>query len=117
VAQLVAEHSLGNRRNRLHRLWVTPQRFSRCRDYTREVLVPVEYQNGGLRIATEQKDVPLPDLCLLGGWKNTQTIVKCYQRPDVGTMRAALASRARLGRGGALERPNRHHESTPRVAS
>ncbi|HUK68361.1 MAG TPA: tyrosine-type recombinase/integrase [Streptosporangiaceae bacterium] len=67
--------------------------------------------------ATELKDVPLPDLCQLGGWKNPQTIVKCYQRPDVGTMRAALASRARLGRGGALQRPNRHHESTPRVTT
>jgi integrase len=69
------------------------------------------------QFATELKDVPLPDLCLLGGWKNPQTVVKCYQRPDVGTMRAALATRARLGRSGALERPNRHRESTPRVAS
>jgi integrase len=69
------------------------------------------------KFATELKDVPLPDLCLLGGWKSAQTVVKCYQRPDVGTMRAALATRARLGSGGALERPNRHRESTPRVAS
>jgi len=65
------------------------------------------------KFATELKDVPLPDLCLLGGWKDPKTILKCYQRPDVGTMRAALATRARLGSSGALERPNRHRESTP----
>lgn len=69
------------------------------------------------KFATELKDVPLPDLCQLGGWKDPKTILKCYQRPDVGTMRAALASRARLGSSGALERPNRHRESTPRVGS
>ena len=36
------------------------------------------------------------------------------EKPDVGTMRAALASRARLNGRGVLERPNRHRESTPR---
>lgn len=66
------------------------------------------------KFATELKDVPLPDLCHLGGWKDPQTVLRCYQRPDVGTMRAALASRARLNGRGVLERPNRHRESTPR---
>ena len=65
------------------------------------------------KFATELKDVPLPDLCHLGGWKDPQTVLKCYQKPDVGTMRAALAARARLSGRGTLERPNRHHESTP----
>jgi hypothetical protein len=37
--------------------------------------------------------VPLPDLCALGGWKDTQTILKCYQKPDAATMQAALAAR------------------------
>jgi hypothetical protein len=32
----------------------------------------------------------------LGGWKSYQTIVKCYQRADEQTMRAALDSRRKL---------------------
>ncbi len=64
--------------------------------------------------ATELKDVPLRDLCQLGGWKDAQTILKCYQKPDEGTMRGALASRGRLRSSGVLE-PNRHTESTHRA--
>ena len=64
------------------------------------------------KFATELKDIPLKDLCHLGGWKDPQTVLKCYQKADVATMRAALASRASL-RGGGVFRPNRHRESTP----
>jgi integrase len=46
--------------------------------------------------ATELKGVPLKDLCALGGWKNPQTILQCYQRADPVTMRQALATRKRL---------------------
>jgi integrase len=52
------------------------------------------------KFATDLKHVPLRDLCYLGGWKEPQTVLKCYQRPDEATMRQALASRA--------PRPNRH---------
>ena len=45
------------------------------------------------KFATELKAVPLPDLCALGGWKEPMTVVKCYQRPDEQTMRAALEQR------------------------
>lgn len=48
------------------------------------------------KFATELKHTPLKDLCALGGWKDPNTILKCYQRPDEGTMRQALASRMRL---------------------
>ena len=48
------------------------------------------------KFATELKEVPLKDLCSLGGWKEPQTILKCYQQPDADTMRKALASRTRL---------------------
>lgn len=36
----------------------------------------------GLRrkFATGLKEVPLKDLCQLGGWKDPQTILKCYQK-------------------------------------
>jgi hypothetical protein len=65
------------------------------------------------KFATELKHTPLKDLCYLGGWKEPQTVLKCYQRADEGTMREALASRKRLT-GFTRIQPNRHHESTPR---
>ncbi len=61
------------------------------------------------KFATELKDVPLRDLCHLGGWKDPQTVLKCYQKADEATMR--LASRARYTGENGL---NRHRESTPR---
>ena len=49
----------------------------------------------GLRrkFATELKDTPLKDLCALGGWKDHNTVLKCYQHADEATMREALAKR------------------------
>ena len=46
------------------------------------------------KFATELKHVPLRDLCYLGGWKEPQTVLKCYQKPDETTMRQALATRS-----------------------
>jgi integrase len=48
------------------------------------------------QFATELKHVPLKDLAELGGWKNAQTILTCYQQADKATMRQALATRQRL---------------------
>lgn len=48
------------------------------------------------QFATELKHAPLRDVAALGGWKTAQTILTCYQQPDEGTMRQALASRQRL---------------------
>lgn len=45
------------------------------------------------KFATELKPIPLVDLGALGGWKDPQTIVKCYQKPDEITQRTALANR------------------------
>ena len=52
----------------------------------------------GLRrkFATELKQVSLKDLSQLGGWKDPQTILKCYQSADEDSMRAALAERKAL---------------------
>lgn len=49
------------------------------------------------QFATDLKDTPLPDLCALGGWKESRTLLTCYIQPDMGTMRAALAGRRPLG--------------------
>ena len=46
--------------------------------------------------ATELKAVPLKDLCQLGGWKDPNTVLRCYQRADPVTMRQALEARQRL---------------------
>lgn len=48
------------------------------------------------KFATELKHAPLKDLCTLGGWKDAQTILKCYQQADPVTMRRALETRQRL---------------------
>jgi len=48
------------------------------------------------KFATEMKHTPLKDLCYLGGWKEPQTILKCYQRADAETMKEALANRKPL---------------------
>jgi len=56
----------------------------------------------GLRrkFATELKGASLKELSQLGGWKDPQTILKCYQSADEESMRAALAER-RVLRGAA----------------
>lgn len=75
--------------------------------YRAEELAGLEHEKGmgwhGLRrkFATELKDVPLPDLCQLGGWKTSRTVLECYQQPDAETQRKALRSRRRVGSGGA----------------
>lgn len=46
------------------------------------------------KFATDLKHEPLADLCSLGGWRDHNTVLKCYSRPDEGTMRGALDRRA-----------------------
>jgi integrase len=48
------------------------------------------------KFATELKEIPLKDLCELGGWKSHETILKCYQSADEDTMREALKTRKTL---------------------
>jgi hypothetical protein len=48
------------------------------------------------KFATELKHTPLKDLGYLGGWKEPQTVLKCYQRADETTMRQALEGRKQL---------------------
>jgi integrase len=48
------------------------------------------------KFATELKHTPLKDLCHLGGWKEPQTVLKCYQQPDEVTMRQALEGRKQI---------------------
>ena len=45
------------------------------------------------KFASDLMNVPLKVLCELGGWKEAQTVLQCYQRPDEGQLRTALESR------------------------
>ena len=46
------------------------------------------------KFASDLMDQPLKVLCDLGGWKDAQTVLKCYQRADQGRLRKALEYRA-----------------------
>ena len=48
------------------------------------------------KFASDMMDQPLKVLCQLGGWRNAQTVLNCYQRPDEGQLRQALAQRQRV---------------------
>lgn len=64
--------------------------------------------------ATDMKAyLPLKDLCELGGWKDPQTVLKCYQKADEGLMREALEAR-RTSLAGGTGGPIRHRIPTPR---
>ena len=47
------------------------------------------------KFATDLMHQPLKVLCKLGGWKDTSTVLQCYQHPDQGEMREALEDRKR----------------------
>jgi len=70
--------------------------------YRAETAAELEHVNGlgwhSLRrkFATELKEIPLKDLCELGGWKSHETILRCYQSADEDTMREALKTRKTL---------------------
>ncbi len=70
-----------------------------------EAIAGLKHENGRAwhslrrKFATDLKTVPLPDLCQLGGWRSSSTILECYQQPDVETQRQALLSRREVKSG------------------
>ena len=48
------------------------------------------------KFASDLMDQPLKVLCELGGWKNPQTVLTCYQQANTGRLRTALESRGRV---------------------
>ena len=69
--------------------------------YRAEQLAGMERKHGRCwhslrrKFASDLMDQPLKVLCELGGWKNAQTVLQCYQKPDEGQLRKALDSRRR----------------------
>jgi integrase len=47
------------------------------------------------KFATELREAPLRDLCDLGGWKDPDTVVRCYQGSTDAQLRGALERRKR----------------------
>ena len=47
------------------------------------------------KFASDLMDQPLKVLCELGGWKDSKTVLRCYQRADDTRLRTALERRAR----------------------
>ena len=45
------------------------------------------------KFASDLMGLPLKVLCQLGGWKNANTVIRCYQQADEGQLREALESR------------------------
>ena len=41
--------------------------------------------------ATERKYLPLKDVAEAGGWKDTETLLACYQQPDDETLLAVMS--------------------------
>ena len=46
--------------------------------------------------ATSRKHLPLADVAQAGGWKSTETLLRCYQRPDAETMYAVVAEQRKV---------------------
>jgi integrase len=45
------------------------------------------------KFATDRQDQPLKALCRAGGWKDHNTVMKCYIQPDEETLRAVVERR------------------------
>jgi hypothetical protein len=56
--------------------------------------------------ATERKELPLKDVAAAGGWKDTTTLLTCYQHADEATMLKVMESPIKLvsRRATALEK-------------
>ena len=86
--------------------WDPSTSFSRARAYVwwnrAERLAGLKRMRGrgwhSLRrkFACDLMDLPLKVLCELGGWKEAQTVLRCYQQADEVQLRKALESRHKV---------------------
>ncbi|HWE43357.1 MAG TPA: hypothetical protein VG432_12670 [Gemmatimonadaceae bacterium] len=58
------------------------------------------------RWATERKHHSLKDVAAAGGWKDTETLLTCYQQPDTVTLLAVMSEERKV-RDAALASPSR----------
>jgi integrase len=71
------------------------------------------------KFATDLMYEPLKVLCKLGGWKDAETVLNCYQRPDQDSLREALSRRKTTQDGSESTRRKgpQSLEKTPNVGS
>ena len=67
------------------------------------------------KFASDLMDLPLKVLCDLGGWKQAQTVLQCYQHTDEGQLRTALDGRPRNGRRPIQSAGTEQRESERRI--
>jgi hypothetical protein len=53
--------------------------------------------------ATERKDLPLVDVKATGGWRDTNTLLTCYQQTDEASMLRVMEAPRSCGVWGRLE--------------
>ncbi len=46
--------------------------------------------------ATERKNLSLKDVAAAGGWKDIETLLRCYQQPDDDTLLAVMSEKRKL---------------------
>ncbi len=46
--------------------------------------------------ATERKHHSLKDVAVAGGWKDTETLLTCYQQPDTDTLLAVMSEQRKV---------------------
>jgi len=62
----------------------------------------LEHQKGGTwhpfrrKWATERKDLPLVDVKATGGWRDTNTLLTCYQQTDEASMLRVMEAPRKL---------------------
>jgi hypothetical protein len=52
---------------------------------------------GWQKWATERKDLPLVDVKATGGWRDTNTLLTCYQQTDEASMLRVMTLRESCG--------------------
>ena len=64
--------------------------------------------NGGLwhpyrrKWGTERKHLPVTDVALAGGWKDTSTLLTCYTQPDDATLLEVLNEPRKVHESGVM---------------
>ncbi len=52
--------------------------------------------------AAERKDMPLKDVAAAGGWRDPNTLLKCYQQSDEQTLTRVVLEAGKLGDNGMV---------------
>ena len=83
-------------------LWPWPRDIFREQLLVAEEKAGLEHLKGGAwhpfrrKWATERKDLPLVDVKATGGWRDTNTLLTCYQQTDEASMLRVMEAPRKL---------------------